>query len=298
MAVPLADFSAARADSKEPTHTFRFHPFSDTPARTPRWEEQTNTPGDLGNMFQPTGGLSRLPEEDDLPGFRKVSRESAQYVIYVGEKVAQAVNRALKELVPGYEQGLLVSASGSTPKSNHEGQLLRRTGRDWAPRSDAGLFTGIVPGILVDKHGKAAPSNDGQRWWDADIGLVVLDGHGRELEAKVPADVGEALLFAAGESLQLLSGGVLKAAEYNFLGPDVSGAGQPSLCALAVLVQPQPQDELAPPEGMPFDDVAAGSQRLSQLQGRDRVKFKDLARLTSPHAPKTADAVSKGKNEL
>lgn len=298
MTVPLADESAKASNGREPTHTFRFNPFSDTPARSPRWEEQTNTPGDLGEMFQPTGGLSRLPDESDLPGFRKVSREGAQYLLYVGEKVAQAVSRALQELVPGYEQGLLVSAAASTPKSNHEGQLLRRTGRDWAPRSDAGLLTGIVPGVLVDKYGKIMPSDDGKRWWDADSGFVIIDRQGRELQGKVSAVVGEAIFFAAGASLQLLSGGVLAAAEYNFHGPDASSAGQPSLCTLAVLVQPQPQEELAPPKGMSLDNAVAGSEHLSQLQGRDRVKFKDLARLAPRSAKKTTDVIDKGKDEL
>eukprot|EP00421_Protoceratium_reticulatum_P009329 CAMPEP_0168362162 /NCGR_PEP_ID=MMETSP0228-20121227/3034_1 /TAXON_ID=133427 /ORGANISM="Protoceratium reticulatum, Strain CCCM 535 (=CCMP 1889)" /LENGTH=393 /DNA_ID=CAMNT_0008374851 /DNA_START=56 /DNA_END=1237 /DNA_ORIENTATION=- len=293
---PLTNGLSRGAESTDcAKSSFYFHPLADAPAEhlpagAPRVAAFHNP-----NLW---------PAEEELPGFKAAARGAAQFVVGVGHELAQVIDRRLVR-VPGYTKGALAAAVRRGPDSNHKCRLIRyhpyesereveQTGGMWAaPHLDTGSLTGLVPGVYVDAGG-AVTANP-----DPGMGLYIQDRSGAPLKVEMSVDANEALLFQIGESLQIISGGELQATPHYVKGPSAADPGGASRCSLAIFMQPQPHEELAPPDGMLPTDIAARSadrhlppqwpsleQRLGQLQEEGFLSpgkpftFGDLGRVT------------------
>eukprot|EP00930_Biecheleria_cincta_P008054 TRINITY_DN109396_c0_g1_i1.p1 TRINITY_DN109396_c0_g1~~TRINITY_DN109396_c0_g1_i1.p1 ORF type:complete len:416 (-),score=60.74 TRINITY_DN109396_c0_g1_i1:258-1505(-) len=233
--------------------SFYYHPFTDKPG------DHLPEGVDRVPLFH---NPNLFPTEEEMPGFKAAARDAAQFVVEIGNELAQLIDRRLAG-IHGYVAGSLAKTVRLGPTSNHKCRLIiyhpyktqdevvETKGMWAAPHLDTGSLTGLVPGIFLDKDGNQSASPD------ANAGLYIMDRSGAPMKAEVPPDVGEALLFQIGEGLQITSGGELQATPHFVQGPATAQPDGASRVALAVFMQPQPHEHLLIPSTMTYEQVAA-----------------------------------------
>jgi len=203
------------------------------------------------------------PSMPDLPG---QAREAARFLVGVGRLIAAALDRCCGAALAGYRPGVLEALIREPELCNHKCRLICYPEYDteeqralakgmWAPpHKDTGLLTALVPGVFLD----AGPGAEGGRLPscpDPEVGLYVRDHRGKILQVVVPPELGECLLFQAGEALQVVSGGLYHATEHCVRGPPRALAGY-ARASLAVFLQPHAHEDLPLPDGVTMQDVA------------------------------------------
>mmetsp|Transcript_103253 Transcript_103253/g.301179 ORF Transcript_103253/g.301179 Transcript_103253/m.301179 type:complete len:565 (+) Transcript_103253:66-1760(+) len=233
--------------------TFFYHPLTDAPA-----EYLSRDVERIPAFHNP----NRFPSEDDIPGFKEEARKTAQFMESVGQPLARWLDRWLEERVPGYKQGLVESAVRLEPSSNHKCavfcfhpfedmlQFSASKGMWAAPSVDIAMLTGTVPGVFLDKHGELADRPDVQ------TGIYISDRTGLSHKIEVPNGIGEVLLFWVGESLEIVSGGALRATPNYVKGPALPDPDGVSFVWFVMFMQPHAHEELPTPSGISLETIA------------------------------------------
>lgn len=145
----------------------------------------------------------------------------------------------------------------------------------WArPHFDTSLLTGLVPGVFVEE-GTGAVFGEGSREarYISEVvapstGLVVVDRQG--IHRKVMGPPGrEVLFFQTGETMNIVSGGVIQATPHYVLGPGLQDVDlherMVKVDRNTMVIFFTVQEEIPVPENMTLEQIATRTFDISQL---------------------------------
>jgi isopenicillin N synthase-like dioxygenase len=194
--------------------------------------------------------LNIWPEE--IPELKDDFQNLGQLIIDVGIELSYHIDQFCKSQNPNYEDGKLVRVIKESDKNT--GRLLHYFPREEKNTEDAwcglhndhGSLTGLCGAMYIDKDGKQVDIVD------EESGLFIYGRDGHEHRAKIPKN---ALAFQIGETMQIHSGGKLRATpHYVKIGNALIGTGI-SRNTLAVFMEPTRSEPLTLPEGSKYEEV-------------------------------------------
>jgi isopenicillin N synthase-like dioxygenase len=187
-----------------------------------------------------------------IPELKDTAKDLGQLIIDVGVELAYHIDKHISKHNSNYESGklqrIIKESDCNTGRLLHYfPQEKEKEETQWCGvHNDHGSLTGLCGAMYLDKDGKYVEVND------KTSGLFIYSRDGKEYKASIPKD---ALAFQIGESMQIHSGGLLRATPHLVkAGNKLVGTGI-SRNTLAVFMEPKIDELMDLPSGSKISDV-------------------------------------------
>lgn len=196
--------------------------------------------------------------KDDLPELEQAFKKMGCKMISVGEHLAFHCDLYIKSKLPSYSSGLLENLIKSSRTA--KGRLLhyyaiyedgQRDYDSWCGwHNDHSALTALTSAFFTHLDSDKEVSMP-----DADCGLYIRTRQDEIVKASIPKDC---IAFQIGETSQILSGGILRATPHAVRAPKYPESSFFQRDTFAVFMQPNHDQKMVPPEGVPAEKVSVG----------------------------------------
>jgi len=205
----------------------------------------------------PESCLPNIWPKDDFPALEPAFKQLGELVVSTGLLVAAQCDKAAKNKLPSYPDGLMVSTIQKSRVA--KGRLLHyfpikdaieRSRDSWcAWHNDHGSLTGLCPAMYQDVRdtSKEIPCPD------KEAGLWVRTRQHKEFRVTYPKDF---LAFQIGETAQIMSGGVLRATPHAVQAIKYPDSEHVCRNTFAVFMEPNFDVPMTIPAGRTVKDAA------------------------------------------
>ena len=252
-----------RADTAK--GSYYANPTHDAPARA-----------DEASRWPPFFAPNVWPVEADAPGFEAAFKALGRLLVGTGLLLSRAVDAHVRAQLPAYGdaarglEALEATVAGSrcakarllfyfpAPATGAAGgaaegaaELGATDVSSWCGwHNDHGALTALASAMYFDADGREIACPDPR------AGLFIRSRSGALVRAAIPPDC---CAFQCGETLQIASGGLLRATPHCVRAADAAGV---SRATMAVFMEPEPLARMSPPAGADVAALLAGAEHL------------------------------------